>query len=152
MNNKLGFNENKPLVLKILIGLVVFKILGYLMFIIAFAFLRNIDPTELNVYTGIRIGIIESFDLNSSDMDYELGRLIGKLSVPIVLHIGLLFAIYKRWFKAVIGTMALIILVEFSIYSLICLILILVKRSRQYLKRVPIEKIRNASVLDDDFI
>jgi hypothetical protein len=87
---------------------------------------------------GIREGLIEKFNLNSNNLEYEFGRLIGKLFIPILLGILTLVFVVNRKFWSTIIAVSLDLIMGLSqgvpLLTVVILIIILTNPTRNYLK------------------
>tara|TARA_Y100000815_G_C13032389_1_gene383628 strand:+ start:192 stop:611 length:420 start_codon:yes stop_codon:yes gene_type:complete len=130
--------ENKPLVVKIIIGIILLKLTIILLTIGLFYLTKDLDPTTITAMTGIRDGIIEKFNLNSTGLEYEFGRLIGKLLIPAILAILTLTFVVNRkfWFALIVVSLDFMFGLSqgFPLLTIVILIMILTNPTRNYLK------------------
>lgn len=131
-------NSKKPLSVKIVIGLTLVKLIIILLTISLFYVTKDLDPTEGTTMAGIREGLIEKFNLNSNNLEYEFGRLIGKLFIPILLGILTLVFVVNRKFWSTIIAVSLDLIMGLSqgvpLLTVVILIIILTNPTRNYLK------------------
>lgn len=134
----------KPTEIKVVTALLGSKLTVMLWAIVMYYLVRNIPETERSILSGIRNGIVNSFDLRSGNTEYELGVLMGTLAIPVFLVVLILVFVANRKFYPAIITAFLELLVGFSqgfpLLSILIFITLLSTSSRSYLKHTRLEK------------
>lgn len=128
----------KPLAVKIVLGLIIFKLIFILLYIGLF-YLAFYSTTEgMSLLTGIREAFVEILNFNSTNIDYEFGLLVGKLLIPILLSVLTLIFLVNRKFWLTIFIISIDILVGLSqgtpLLPLILFIMVVLNPTRNYLK------------------
>ena len=141
--------DHKPALVKVIQGLVYFKLSLYLLGIIALFISMSADTSGLH---AVRDGLLKRYELTQAD-SYSFGYIIGKMAVPIVITSILLGAIYKRNHTLAIVMASINIFLLFSsktipLLSIAILILLLVQPASTYLKGKKTTP-KNESIIDD---
>lgn len=148
-------NKKSPLILKIVKGYLLLRIVVFILVIITFFFVKDLNPSHLNVLTGIRKGIMNSFNLIEENIDYQFGLLIGKLIFPIVLNLLAFYFLSIRKFWLALISVFLVLLTGFTLgipfLTFIILIIISCNPSRDYLKRIEPKRKINLDLIDEDW-
>ncbi|MEZ4688481.1 MAG: hypothetical protein R3B47_21190 [Bacteroidia bacterium] len=127
----------KPITVKVITGLLVFKLIVIFLTIAFFYFTKDIDPNSRSALAGIRDGIIELNDLDKTNFGYALGRLIGKQVIPFLLMILALVFVHERRFWPILIVLFLNLLIEASqgipLLTIIMIILLWTRSAKSYL-------------------
>ena len=145
-------NAQRPFRLQIVITFTLLKFSIFLLTIGLLYLTKDMDPNALNAMTGIRDGIIKTFELDINNLDYEFGRLIGKLFFPILFSVLIIYFIVKRKFWPTIVAVILDILTGHTygvpLLSYVILIVIFTKPAKYYSKNLMVQ--RYSDLLDHD--
>ena len=127
-----------------------FKLIVAVLVIVGFYFLKDLNPVELNVWTGMREGIMEHFELGSTDMGYQFGVLIGRLLMPFVFSLAAILTINHRRYWLTIVFLTLLVLLDLSLFALLFAgYIALNKRAKDYFNGSTQKNAFSAEVLDD---
>ena len=129
--------NKKPITVKAITSLLVFKLVVIFLTIAFFYFSKNIDPNSKSILAVIKDAIIVFNDLDTSNFGYALGRLSAKQFIPFVLVIWALIFVHERRFWAILIVLFLNLLIEASqgipLLTIIMIILLWTRSAKSYL-------------------
>lgn len=140
--------EKVPGKVKVIYGILIFKLLLMLAVIVVFYLVKDIPSGEQSAGGGIRDGMVNSLGEDSRNTDYVFGYLCGTMLIPILATILSMVFVRKRMFIPLVVTVALDLVISFSsvgfpILQIITLALIFSEPAKSYLKKAVKEDFTN---------
>ena len=128
----------KPTSIKIIKGLLIFRLILTGIIVVVFFFIKDLDSSQRTFWTGLKNGIIASLHLDSENTNTIFGYLIGSILIPVILGLLQIKFVNERKYKAMLITVIFDLIFGlsqgFSLFPIIILILILTQPTKNYLK------------------
>jgi len=129
--------DKKPLSVRILLGLIFFKIIIVPTIIAAYLMTGDVDASDISFSGGLRQAINDRFGVSFGVSGYDVGYIMGKLGIPLAISFLLLTVVSRRNFVWTVVAVSLDLLVSMASglpLPIVMLVMVLTNPTRDYLK------------------